>query len=143
MIRLQLFAAIALFGAVAPPYTLDELVAHSEFIVHGRIAASRVAWDAKHKYIWTHYNVAVIESIRGDATAIVVSEPGGSLDGVNQQFSGAVPYAAGEELVLFLYRTPVGYLRTTGGPQGKAGASRQFIARLRELARANPYREPR
>jgi hypothetical protein len=148
MIRLLLFAAITFFGAVAPRYTLEELAAHSEFIVHGRIAASRVAWDARHKYIWTHYDVAVIESIRGGPAAIAVSEPGGSLDGVNQQFSGAVSYSAGEEVVLFLYRTPIGYLRTTGGLQGKVSAGPRldlwrFTARVREAVAAHPYREAR
>jgi hypothetical protein len=148
IIRLLMFVAMGLFGAVPPRYTLEELPAHSEFIVHGRIAASRVAWDAKHKYIWTHYDVAVIENIRGGLAAITVSEPGGSLDGVNQQFSGAVAYTAGEEVVLFLYRTPIGYLRTTGGPQGKVSAGprldlRRFKARVRQAAAANPYREAR
>ena len=118
--QLLLLAAAALQGATVPRYTLEDLTAQSEIIVHGKIAASRVAWDAKHKYIWTHYDVAVIESFRGGRRAtIVVSEPGGSLDGVNQLFSGVTPYAPGEEVVLFLYRTPIGYLRTVGGPQGK------------------------
>ena len=107
-----------------------------------------MAWDGKHKYIWTHYDIEPIESIRGGRAAIAVSEPGGSLDGVNQQLSGAMPYAVGEEVVLFLYRTPIGYLRTTGGPQGKVSVGqrldlRQSKARVREAARSNPYREVR
>ena len=115
-----LLAAVALQGAVAPRYTLEELTSRSEIIVHGRIGASRAAWDAQHKYIWTHYDVSVIENLRGArVAAITVSEPGGSLDGVNQLFSGATAYAPGEEVVLYLYRTPIGYLRTVGGPQGK------------------------
>ncbi len=133
---------------MVPRYTLEGLLAQSEFIVHGKISASRVAWDAKHKYIWTHYDIELIESIRGGRTGIAVSEPGGSLGGVNQQFSGAIPYAVGEEVLLFLYRTPIGYLRTTGGPQGKVSLGRgfdvrQFKARVREAARSNPYWEVR
>jgi hypothetical protein len=33
--------------------------------------------------------------------------------------SGALDYALGEEAIVFLYRTPVGYLRATGYGQGK------------------------
>jgi hypothetical protein len=35
------------------------------------------------------------------------------------RISGAPDYAAGEELIVFLYRTPIGYLRATGYGQGK------------------------
>jgi hypothetical protein len=48
-----------------------------------------------------------------------VSEPGGILDGIEQSTSGTLPYFAGEHVVLFLYRTPIGYLRTAGAGQGK------------------------
>ena len=144
----SLLVCIAAQAAIVPSVSLDELIDQSETIVHGRVTRSWSAWDGAHKYIWTHYDVAVIENIRGGLAAMAVSEPGGSLDGVNQQFSGVVAYAAGEEVVLFLYRTPIGYLRTTGGPQGKVSAGprldlRRFTARVREAAAANPYREAR
>jgi hypothetical protein len=50
---------------------------------------------------------------------VVVSEPGGSLDGVSMSISGTPDYAVGEEAIVFLYRTPIGYLRATGYGQGK------------------------
>ena len=107
-------------AAVAPRLTAEELTAQSERIVRGRVARSWTAWDPVHKYIWTHYEVAVSENIRGPHTAtITVSEPGGTLDGVTMQTSGTLPFAAGEDAVLFLYRTPIGYWRVAGGPQGK------------------------
>jgi hypothetical protein len=92
--------------------------------------------------------------------------------------SGTLPFTVGEDAVLFLYRTPIGYWRTVGGPQGKftvsaegrvralsygaafaepAGGMRpgtplsalegisapDFLARVRRLAAANPYRGAR
>lgn len=107
-------------GGVLPRYTLGDLTASSETIVEGRVTHAWTAWDSKHIYIWTHYQVQIGEVLKGaPAAEITVSEPGGTLDGVRQLFSGAVPYGIGEHVVLFLYRTPIGYLRTRGGPQGK------------------------
>lgn len=113
-------------AAVAPRITAEELVTQSEWIVRGHVTRSWAAWDSEHKYIWTHYEVAVAEMIRGAvAPTVTVSEPGGSLDGVNMGTSGTLPFAAGEDAVLFLYRTPIGYWRVVGGPQGKFSVSRE------------------
>jgi hypothetical protein len=107
-------------AAVVPRITAEELAAESEQIVRGNVVRSWAAWDSEHKYIWTHYEIAVAETVRGPhAATFTVSEPGGSLDGMNMRTSGTLPYTVGEDTVLFLYRTPIGYWRTAGGPQGK------------------------
>ena len=111
---------VASYAAVMPRVTAESLTAQSERIVRGQVVRSWTAWDSEHKYIWTHYQVAVGETVRGPhVPTVTVSEPGGSLDGVNMQTSGTLPFAAGEDAVLFLYQTPIGYWRTVGGPQGK------------------------
>ena len=169
----------AAYAAVVPRITAEELAAQSEQIVHGEVVRSWAGWDSEHKYIWTHYEIAVAEMVRGPrAASVTVSEPGGSLDGVNMRTSGTLPFAVGEDAVLFLYRTPIGYWRTVGGPQGKftvnaqgrvraeshgvayaepAGGMRpgtplagfegvsagDFLARVRRLAAAHPYRGAR
>jgi len=113
-------------AAVAPRMTAEELVTQSELILRGHVTRSWTAWDSKHKFIWTHYEIAVGEMLRGPQGAtVVVSEPGGSLDGVNMQTSGTLPFAASEDAVLFLYRTPIGYWRVVGGPQGKFTVNRE------------------
>jgi hypothetical protein len=107
-------------AAIVPRLSLEQLVDQSEVIVHGRVARSWVEWDRAHKYIWTHHEIEVIDPIRGAASAsVVASEPGGRLDGIEMKFSGALQYSVGEEAVLFLYRTPIGYWRATGFGQGK------------------------
>ena len=130
--------------------------------MHGEVVRSWAAWDSEHKYIWTHYEVSVAEALRGPYTAaITVSEPGGSLDGVNMQTSGTLPFAVGEDTVLFLYKTPIGYWRAVGGPQNRIHLEQalpsqpkqnpraaplegisagDFLARVRRLAAAHPYR---
>ena len=107
-------------GTTVPSVGLEELIDQSEAIVHGRVVRSWAAWDGAHKYIWTHHLIAVIDAVRGaGAGYVVASEPGGQLDGVGMRFSGALEYALGEETIVFLYRTPIGFLRATGYGQGK------------------------
>jgi hypothetical protein len=140
--------SLAASAAVAPELTLEQLAARSEIIAHARVERSWMAWDGAHKYIWTHHELHVIDPIRGSAGPVVVSEPGGFLNGVGMRVSGAVEYRPGEEIVVFLYRTPVGFYRAVGQEQGKLAISRDrrvrtgdlasFKARLRELVRTRP-----
>jgi hypothetical protein len=107
-------------ATLVPALSLEDLVEQSEIIAHGRVTSSWAVWDNGHKYIWTHYRIEVLDPLRGNPGAsVVASEPGGSLDGVTMRISGAPDYAVGEEAIVFLYRTPIGYLRATGYGQGK------------------------
>jgi hypothetical protein len=163
-------------AAVVPRVTAEELAAQSERIVRGRVTRSWPSWDPVHKYIWTHHEITASETLRGPhAATIIVSEPGGTLDGVSMQTSGTLPFSLGEDAVLFLYKTPIGYWRVAAGPQGKFTiekdgrvhtgangvtvvdqggdaargttlatfdgiAAADFVARVRKLAAAHPYR---
>jgi hypothetical protein len=132
---------VAAHAAVVPRITAEELTAQSERILRGEVVRSWAAWDSEHKYIWTHYEVAVAEGVRGPHEAtITVSEPGGSLDGMNMRTSGTLPYTVGEDAVLFLYRTPIGYWRTVGGPQGKFIVNAQ--GRVHTDGRGMAFAEP-
>src|ERR1019366_873928 len=89
---------VAAHAAVVPRITAEQLAAQSERIVRGEVQRSWAAWGSEHKYIWTHYEVAGAERVRGpQAATITVSEPGGSLDGMNMRTSGTLPYAVGED----------------------------------------------
>jgi hypothetical protein len=140
-ILMAALATTVAHAAVAPRLTAEQLAAQSERIVHGQVSRSWAAWDSKHKYIWTHYEVSVTETLRGPHSAtFTVSEPGGSLDGVNMTTSGTLPFTVGENAVLFLYRTPIGYWRVAGGPQGKFTIGAQ--GRVHEDARGIAFAEP-
>jgi hypothetical protein len=79
--------------------------------------------------------------VRGPRGAkVTVSEPGGSLDGVSMMTSGTLPFALGEDTVLFLYKTPIGYWRVVGGPQGKFTFSAKGL--VHEDSRGVMYAEP-
>ena len=105
--------------------TLEQLVDRSERIVHGRCMRTWSAWDADRHAIWTHCEIAVADPLKGSpARTIVVSEPGGVVGGMEMMIDGVPRLRANEEVVLFLYRTPIGYWRARGLGQGKYDVSR-------------------
>lgn len=96
----------------------EQIVSESAKIVHGRVLDSRA--EEVDGIIWTHYRVQVIDPVKGATeNVLTVSEPGGVLNGIGMKVEGAVEFRSGEEDVLFLYRTPIGFWRTTGWSQGK------------------------
>lgn len=112
------WAALAT-AAVYPRFSVENLVDRSAVIVEGQVSRSWTAWDSEHKFIWTHYELRVTDRLRGGDATVTVSEPGGSLNGVHMGVSGAQPYLANEHVLVFLFKTPLGYWRTSGGGQGK------------------------
>ncbi len=125
-LRASLWLAPALilvqFAAASdiPPVSFNELTDASEVVASGQITRSWTAWDSEHKYIWTHYELAVSASQKGSVGPTVdIAEPGGSLDGAVLAVSGATSYSIGDHVLVFLSRMPNGYLRTAGFGQGK------------------------
>jgi len=117
---LLLCAAGPAFSTMVPRFSLEELATGSDLIVHGKVLRTWTAWDAATQIIWTHSEVQVIDALKGSPqSAVVVSEPGGSVDDVTMAISGMPRYQPGEEVVLFLFQTPVGLWRARGLGQGK------------------------
>ncbi|MEP6961584.1 MAG: hypothetical protein ABI995_05880 [Acidobacteriota bacterium] len=129
-------------AAAVPRLAFEQIVDQSPRILHGRVLGSSVG--SSGPFIWTHYRVAVLDGLKGVASGeITVSEPGGTLNGITQQVSGAGEFHAGDEVVLFLYQTPIGYWRTTGYWQGKFqveedGGVKHVSAELQETPVSNP-----
>ncbi len=100
--------------------SFDQLTDKSDLVVSGTVTRSWTAWDAGHKYIWTHYEVSVLSEIKGRAGRTVeIEELGGIVGDSGMNVPGAVVYETGEKVMVFLSRFPNGYLRTTGWGQGK------------------------
>jgi hypothetical protein len=118
---LLLLATSALWAADVPPrLSLDQLTAQSDAIVAGRVTRSWADMDPENRFIWTHYEIQVRDTLKGAPhPTVVISEPGGVLNGLQLQVSGSTRFADGEEVAVFLYRTPIGYMRTTNYGQGK------------------------
>lgn len=111
-------------AASVPEMNLEHLVERSPRIVHGTVARSWTAWDASRRFLWTHYELSLLEALRGLPEAeLIVSVPGGELDGMTMQVPGVTRFAVGEEVVVFAYQTPNGLMRVRGLGQGKYSVS--------------------
>ncbi len=103
-----------------PKLSFNQLTDDSEVVVTGQVTRTWASWDSDHKYIWTHYELAVSATHKGSAGQTVdIAEPGGQLDGMGISISGATGYRVGESVLVFLSRMQNGYLRTAGFGQGK------------------------
>ncbi len=133
----SLLVPLACFATVCTATTLKEvsfedLVASSDQIVSGHVTRTWTSWGSQHKFIWTRYEIAVEDVWRGPKdNTVVVSEPGGVLDGRAMDIESAVRYQVGEHVTLFLHQFPSGDKRTVGWGQGKFtidGANRVHAA---------------
>jgi hypothetical protein len=120
LILFCLFPTLLSAASSLPRLSLESLVQQSDAIVEGRVVRKWAAMDSENKFIWTHYEIKVNSTLKGEARrSIEIGEPGGVLNGRTLLVPGGTPYAVGEEVSVFLYRTPIGYLRTTNYGQGK------------------------
>jgi hypothetical protein len=121
---LAMLGVFACRATIVPRLSLEEMVARSETIVSGQVTRVWTAWDSPHRFIWTHTEILVSNVTKGNRSGkLVVSEPGGIVDGLGMQIAGTPGYAPGEQVMLFLERMPNGYLRTAGMGQGKLSLS--------------------
>lgn len=119
LLALALAALSPVYGTLVPRLSFEELVGQSAVVAHGRVTGVRVAWDAEHENIWTHYEIVLDEALKGaPGRSVEIQEPGGELDGLRMEIVGAPRYQVGEEVVIFAAPTPVG-LRTCGWGQGR------------------------
>jgi hypothetical protein len=129
---------------------LEEMTGEAQFVVHGKVTRKWSAWDGGGQLIWTHYQLQLEETLKGEASgSLIVSEPGGTVGDQGMSIAGTPEYAVGDEVVLLVWQTPIGYLRTSGWGQGKftvsaaKGSSTKIVhaslqARGRELVEAKP-----
>jgi len=108
--------------------SFEDTVARAEWIVEGDVVRNWCGWDSAHRFIWTHTEIAVRNSWKGSpGRSVTVSEPGGVINGMGMQVAGMVRYATGEHVIVFLYRTPIGLIRTVGLAQGKLKVDSQSL----------------
>ena len=127
MLLLRLFP-VALAALIALPagalvmeaLPLHELTRRADVVVHGEVIGQTAQREAPGKDIWTTTSIRVIESLKGDAGTDVLAfkQLGGTVDGVTELIPGDAVFHPGEEVVVFLSKTPRG-LVLYGFSQGK------------------------
>jgi len=99
---------------------LQEMTASSTSIVHGTVVGIESRWNEDATMIVTDVSVQVAESLKGDrAGVVVVTQPGGTLDGLRTEVPGASAFELGDEVVLFLAPDPSRQMRINGLFQGR------------------------
>jgi len=99
--------------------SLGEIAESSERVVHGVVTRKWSAWDDSHRYIWTHYEIQVNDTLKGPVgTRFTISEPGGMVGDIGMNLSGAPEFRVGDEIIVFAYQTPIDYWRVRGYSQG-------------------------
>jgi hypothetical protein len=112
--------ATSALATLVPRMTVEEMAGEAELVVHGNVVRKWSAWDSSGGTIWTHYEIRIEETLKGaSGGALVVSEPGGIVGDQGMMIPGTPQYNVGDEVVLLVWRTPIGYLRTSGWGQGK------------------------
>jgi len=112
----------AVHAGAFPRLPLAEMADGAEYIVEGTVLRSWTAWDTRGQFIWTHYELSVSEWLKAPVASdrtIIVSERGGTADGITMLAEDATPYSVGEKVVVLAWRTPGGFLRAAGNSQGK------------------------
>ncbi len=108
------------WATLVPQQSLEEMASEAQFVIHGKVVRKWSAWDAGGQMIWTHYQIQLEETLKGNpGNSPVVSEPGGVVGDQGMSIAGTPEYTVGDEVVLLVWRTPIGYLRTSGWGQGK------------------------
>ncbi|MFN7993791.1 MAG: hypothetical protein U0Q18_09335 [Bryobacteraceae bacterium] len=119
-VRFALILALWLapvWGATLERLTLDEMIAKSTAIVHGRVAGSYSAF--RGSVIYTHFKINVTEQFKGSSQgAVDVVVPGGLANGIRQSYPGAPQLSVGQDYLLFLWTSKSGVTYTIGFTQG-------------------------
>jgi hypothetical protein len=122
--------------------SLEELAAHCDLVVRGRIESVRVEWSGDPtdgpRFPVTIAVLAVSETMFGRepaGRAVEVRQPGGSIDGIIFDYGGRPRFAVGEEAVMFLRPGPGSSFLIVGMAQGMLQVVEAADSRGPELVR--------
>ncbi|MCA8940037.1 MAG: hypothetical protein KDB07_09520 [Planctomycetes bacterium] len=106
-------------AAVVQHFTLAELTAKADIVVHAKVSSESAAWDQGLTKIWTTYGLEVKETIKGAFPAAAQAHArGGSVGRKSQQVAGEATLVKGSEYLLFLWKDSEGRQRCVGMAQG-------------------------
>ena len=97
----------AALATIARALDLQELAASAERIVVADVMRVESAWDAAHRNIHTHVEIAIQESWKGEVPAsgrLTLRQLGGTVGEIEMSVLGAAKFLPGERALLFLDR---------------------------------------
>jgi hypothetical protein len=92
----------------------------SPAVVRGRVQSMESYWNAKHTKIFTRTRIAVDETYKGNTRPTVdIIQLGGIVGNVKVTVQGALRWAVGEEVLIFLEPYDASSFQVSGFSQGK------------------------
>lgn len=83
--------------------SIDQLIDASEEIVKGTVVATWTERDPKTQMLWTHAQIEIEESFRGDAKEIlIIEQPGGTWGSTDLVVEGIARFSEGETGYFFV-----------------------------------------
>ncbi len=139
LIPLTLFIPAIDAAAQVLPMSPGELGSAADAVVLGTVESTRSFWNADRTKIYTEIVVTAEQAFKGTpGAAIRVLQLGGTVDNVKVTVHGALAWAAGEEVLLFLESYRQGRHVVTGLSQGKFAVSRDPLSGERYVSRPVP-----
>lgn len=94
------------FALVMERFSLEELAREADLVILGKVIGKQSRYDSSRRIVTdVYFMIDDIVAGKASGTTVVVTTPGGSVDGKGQLVFGAPVFEIGEEAVLFL-RTP-------------------------------------
>ena len=120
-VLLLLLAPASAQGAIVIRLSIKALVQESDLVVHGKVLGHRCFKDEETGKIFTAHTVTLLEILKGEkkpGQKVEVVTMGGELGDIGQLVPGEARIDDGEEVVLCLKQSRLGYV-VTGMAQGK------------------------
>jgi hypothetical protein len=110
--------------------SLPELARDAEFIFVGRCESRASHYNDDRSLILTAYRFRVDRVLKGrPTTGLVLDELGGMVGDRGMTVAGTPEHQVGEEVLVFVHRTPLGRLATYGLGQGRFQITRDSRGR--------------
>jgi hypothetical protein len=115
---------------------VDALTARADIVAVGKVVSLRSEWSDDRRRIVTRATVAVDEYLKGELSlrSLVITVPGGEVDGVGELYSHSARFKNDEHVVVFVERDARGALRMTGGEQGKLSITKDELTHKQMVA---------
>lgn len=108
--------------------SIEDLGTQAAVVVHGSVASVQSYWNDTQTKIFTETSITVDTAYKGDAGATVqVLQLGGTVGNVRVTAHGALRWAPGEEVILFLEPFRDGKYQVAGFSQGKFNVVRDEL----------------
>ena len=118
----------------------DELTNRAGVVAVGKVTSLRSEWSDDRRRIVTRATVAVDEYLKGEQPqrSLVITIPGGEIDGVGEIYSHTARFKKDEQIVVFAVADNQGRLKVVGGDEGKMTVARDETTGLQMVADKEP-----